>query len=188
MTGSGGNPVRASRRGFSQERQGWPSPARAEARTPPRRRLSRNVRRSSRSGARIKAASRRRSRLLLISRLWMSPRRVLAMSPTSCAHGPPRRRRGCNASAVWRQSPFTRHHVVAGQVPPEIVVQLLRPAIDLPAAEDIERLAVHDEDAGRPFRVVLTAAAKRANIITGLGQKDFTTRRRLTLWRCGRRR
>jgi hypothetical protein len=33
-----------------------------------------------------------------------------------------------------RQAPFAGDHVVARQVPPEIVVQLLRPAVDLPAA------------------------------------------------------
>ena len=43
-------------------------------------------------------------------------------------------------------------------------MQLLGPPIDLPAAEDIERFAVHDEDAWRAFRAVLTAAAKRADV------------------------
>src|ERR1700733_1665784 len=38
---------------------------------------------------------------------------------------------------LWRQPPFARHHVVAWQVPPEIVMQLLRSAVDLPTAEDL---------------------------------------------------
>ena len=63
-----------------------------------------------------------------------------------------------------RQPPFARHHVVARQVPPEIVVELLRAAIDLPAPENLEGLAVHDEDAGRAFGAVRPAAAERADV------------------------
>ena len=43
-------------------------------------------------------------------------------------------------------------------------MQPLRAAIDLPAAEDVEGLAIHDEDAGRPLGPVLAAAAERADI------------------------
>src|SRR6266436_5626075 len=63
-----------------------------------------------------------------------------------------------------RQPPLARYHVVARQVPPEIIVQVLGSAIDLPAAQDIERLAVHDEDAWRPVDAVLAAAAERADV------------------------
>src|SRR5215216_6161489 len=57
-----------------------------------------------------------------------------------------------------RQPPLARHHVVARQVPPEIIVQFLGSAVDLPAAEDVKRLAVHDEDARRSIGAVLPAA------------------------------
>ena len=60
-----------------------------------------------------------------------------------------------------RQAPFAGHHVVARQVPPEVVMQLLRAAIDLPAAADVEGLAVHDEDAGGPC-VAVRARRRRA--------------------------
>ena len=56
------------------------------------------------------------------------------------------------------------HHVVARQVPPEVIVQVLAAAIDFPASEDLERLAVHDEDARRPVGAVLAAAAERTDI------------------------
>src|SRR5262245_46568285 len=41
-----------------------------------------------------------------------------------------------------RQRPLARHHVVARQVPPEVVVQVLRSAIDLPAPKNIKGLAI----------------------------------------------
>jgi len=63
-----------------------------------------------------------------------------------------------------RQSPLARYHVVARQVPPEIMVQFLRTSIDLPSSEDIERLAIHDEDAGRSLGTILAAAAEGADI------------------------
>lgn len=63
-----------------------------------------------------------------------------------------------------RQRPFARHHVVARQVPPEVVVLVLRAAIDLPAAEHVEGLAIHDEDAGRAVGAVLARAAERAHV------------------------
>ena len=43
-------------------------------------------------------------------------------------------------------------------------MKLLRTAIDLPSSEDIERLAIHDEDAGRSFGTILAAAAEGADI------------------------
>lgn len=63
-----------------------------------------------------------------------------------------------------RQRPFARHHVVARQVPPEVVVLVLRAAVDFPAAEHVEGLAVHDEDAGRAVGAVLACAAERADV------------------------
>src|SRR4030088_3555911 len=63
-----------------------------------------------------------------------------------------------------RQPPLARYHVVARQIPPEVIVQVLGTTIDLPASKNIECLAVHDEDAGRPIGTVLTAAAKGADV------------------------
>src|SRR5262245_3340788 len=63
-----------------------------------------------------------------------------------------------------RQPPFTCYHVVAWQVPPEIVVQVLGSAINLPAAKDVKRLAVHNEHARRPIGAIFTTAAERAAV------------------------
>src|SRR5712664_353976 len=63
-----------------------------------------------------------------------------------------------------RQRPLARHHVIAWQVPPEVIVQGLGTTIDLPASEDIECLAVHDEDAGRPIGTVLATATESADV------------------------
>src|SRR5215510_2929127 len=63
-----------------------------------------------------------------------------------------------------RQPPLARHHVIAWQVPPEIVVQGLGSAINLPASEDVKVLAVHDEDARRSIGAGLTAAPERADV------------------------
>ena len=63
-----------------------------------------------------------------------------------------------------RQPPFAGHHVVAWQVPPEIIVQGLGTTVDLPASENIECLTVHNEDAGRAVGTILAAATKRADI------------------------
>jgi hypothetical protein len=43
-------------------------------------------------------------------------------------------------------------------------VQLLGPTIDLPAAENVKRLTVHDEHPGGSIGAILTAAAERADI------------------------
>src|SRR5450755_1217903 len=65
-----------------------------------------------------------------------------------------------------RQAPLAGNHIVARQVPPEVVVQLLRPALDLPPAEDLEILAVQQEDSGRAQGAVGAAAAERADVDT----------------------
>src|SRR5258705_9459119 len=62
------------------------------------------------------------------------------------------------------QRPLARYHVVARQVPPEVIVQGLRTTIDLPAPEDIECLAVHDEDAGRSIGTILATATESADV------------------------
>src|ERR1700687_2704282 len=63
-----------------------------------------------------------------------------------------------------RQPPLARHHVVAWQIPPEVIVQVLGTTIDLPASENIECLTVHNEDAGRPIGTILAAATKGADV------------------------
>ena len=63
-----------------------------------------------------------------------------------------------------RQPPLARHHVVAWQVPPEIIVHCLGAAIEFPPSEHLERLAIHDEDAGRSIGAVLAAPAERRNV------------------------
>src|SRR5579862_5265726 len=65
---------------------------------------------------------------------------------------------------LWRQRPFTGHHVVAWQIPPEVILQLLGTAIDLPAPADLEAFAVHDEYAGRTVRSIFSATSQRAHI------------------------
>src|SRR6516164_11703845 len=63
-----------------------------------------------------------------------------------------------------RQRPLAGHHVIARQIPPEIVMPGLRTAVDLPATEDLEGLAIHDEHAWRTVRAILAAAAERADV------------------------
>src|SRR6202047_11555 len=62
------------------------------------------------------------------------------------------------------QRPLARHHVVARKMPPEVIVQGLRTAIDLPPPEDMECLTVHDETAGRPIGTILAAATESADV------------------------
>src|SRR6056297_2987378 len=61
---------------------------------------------------------------------------------------------------LWRQAPFAADHVIARQVPPEIVMLALLAAIRLVAAEDLEGFAIHDEDARRTVGAVLATAAQ----------------------------
>src|SRR5262249_18667642 len=55
---------------------------------------------------------------------------------------------------VWL-APFARHHGVVAEVPPAVVGELLRAALDLPAAERLEGLVVDDENAARPLAVLV---------------------------------
>ena len=61
---------------------------------------------------------------------------------------------------LWRQAPFAADHVIARQVPPEIVMLALLAAIRLVAAEDLEGFAIHDECARRTVGAVLATAAQ----------------------------
>ena len=53
------------------------------------------------------------------------------------------------------RAPFAGHHGVVAEVPPGVVAELLRAAIDLPAAERLEALVVHHEDAARRLAVLV---------------------------------
>ena len=59
------------------------------------------------------------------------------------------------------RAPLAGDHGVVAEVPPEVVGQLLRPAVDLPAAEHVEALVVDQEDAAR--RLAL-GVAERADV------------------------
>src|SRR5258708_12983269 len=63
-----------------------------------------------------------------------------------------------------RQPPLAGHHVVAWQIPPEVIVQVLGTTVDLPASKNIECLTIHNEDAGRPIGTILAAATKVADV------------------------
>ena len=65
---------------------------------------------------------------------------------------------------LGRQAPFARNHVVARQVPPEVVVLVLHAAVQFVTADHVERFAIHDEDAGRAVRAVGPPAPQRRNI------------------------
>src|SRR5262249_61719180 len=59
---------------------------------------------------------------------------------------------------------FTSHALAARKAPPEIIMQVLGSATDLPAAEDVKGLTVHDEHARWAIGAILTAAAERADV------------------------
>ena len=46
-------------------------------------------------------------------------------------------------------TPFASQHSVVPQVPPEVVSEVLRAAIDLPAPQHLERVMIEDQDATR---------------------------------------
>ena len=47
------------------------------------------------------------------------------------------------------RAPFAGDHGVVAEVPPEVVGELLRPTVDLPAAEHVEALVIDQENAAR---------------------------------------
>ena len=53
------------------------------------------------------------------------------------------------------RAPFAGDHGVVAEMPPGVIGELLRPAIDLPAAERLEALVVHHEDAARRLAVLV---------------------------------
>ncbi len=56
-----------------------------------------------------------------------------------------------------RRAPLAGDHDVGAQVPPEVVGEVLRPALLLPAAEHLERVVVEQGDAARPLVAVRRA-------------------------------
>src|SRR5437763_16272231 len=59
------------------------------------------------------------------------------------------------------RAPFARHHRVVAEMPPHIVAEILRAAIDLPLPERLEAFVVHDENAAGSFSL---AVAERRDI------------------------
>src|SRR4029077_1630149 len=55
-----------------------------------------------------------------------------------------------------RRAPFAGDHRVEAEMPPHVVAELLRAAIDFPAAERLESLVIHDEDAARRLALLVT--------------------------------
>ena len=53
------------------------------------------------------------------------------------------------------RAPFAGDHGVVAEMPPGVVGELLRPAIDLPAAERLEALVIHHEHAARRLAVLV---------------------------------
>ena len=65
---------------------------------------------------------------------------------------------------LWWQAPFRADHVVLRQVPPKIIVFVLLASIHLVAANDLECLAIHDENTGWAVCPVLATATKGRDI------------------------
>src|SRR5262245_19123739 len=53
-------------------------------------------------------------------------------------------------------APFAGDHRVIAEMPPCVVAELLRSALDLPTAERLERLLIHDEDAAGCLAVLVS--------------------------------
>src|SRR6266403_1761861 len=60
-----------------------------------------------------------------------------------------------------RSAPFAAEQRVESEVPPKIVMQKLRAAVDFPLTEDFERLAIEHENAAGPVAVGIS---DRANV------------------------
>jgi hypothetical protein len=63
-----------------------------------------------------------------------------------------------------RQPPFGGNHIVSRQVPPEIIVLVLDTALDFVPSDNIESLAVHDENTRGAVRAILAAAAEGRDV------------------------
>ena len=60
-----------------------------------------------------------------------------------------------------RRPPFARHHRVVAKMPPRVIGETLRPAVDFPAAKHLEAFGVHEEDAARS---VARGVAERGDV------------------------
>src|SRR3546814_5837100 len=63
-----------------------------------------------------------------------------------------------------RRAPLAGDLGVAAQMPGKVVGQALRPAVDLPAPEDVEAVVVQKEDAARPVAVGRAEEIGRAHV------------------------
>src|SRR5450755_2730702 len=52
---------------------------------------------------------------------------------------------GAGFDHIWR-APFAGYRDVVAEMPPEIITEILRTAIDFPAAENVEALVIEQED------------------------------------------
>ena len=59
------------------------------------------------------------------------------------------------------RAPLAGDHGIVAEMPPEVVGEVLRPAVDLPAAEHLEGLVIHQEHAARALAL---GVAERADI------------------------
>ncbi len=81
---------------------------------------------------------------------------------SSCPYFPASNRFGIEAALDHlRRAPLARDHRVLREMPPEVVGQVLRPAIGFPRPDDVERIAVQHEDSARPVTV---RVAERADV------------------------
>src|SRR5262249_26716675 len=53
-------------------------------------------------------------------------------------------------------APFAGNHRVVAEMPPRVITELLRSAVDLPAAKGLETLVIHDEDAAGRLAVLVS--------------------------------
>src|SRR5439155_12256029 len=53
------------------------------------------------------------------------------------------------------RAPFAGHDRVVAEMPPHVVGEMLRAAIDLPAAKHLEALVIHHEDAAGPLPLLI---------------------------------
>jgi len=64
-----------------------------------------------------------------------------------------------------RGAPLAGHRDVLGDVPPQVVGQILRTAVDLPPAEHLERLVVQQRDTAGPLLAVRAAEAGQVDAL-----------------------
>ena len=77
-----------------------------------------------------------------------------------------------------RAAPLAGDQHVLVEVPPGVVVEVLRPAVGLPGAQDIEGLVIEQRDPARPIVVALTAVqsvrARASTQLIEVGAADET--------------